>query len=92
MYYVSYKRIVYCDSEAARSTYSVVAFTLIAHFRSVAILSDFSNSSRAFPYHGALAGDPFAIDGEIFAKELKFASLAENSNMWGVGGRDVSQP
>jgi hypothetical protein len=61
-------------------------------FRSVAILSDFSNSSRAFPYHGALAGNPLATDREIFAKELEFASLAENSNMWGVGGRDVSQP
>ncbi|KAJ8586650.1 putative argininosuccinate lyase [Rhizopogon salebrosus TDB-379] len=36
---------------------------------------------------GALAGNPFAIDREFLAKELKFASLAENS-MWGVGDRD----
>ncbi|OJA14873.1 hypothetical protein AZE42_00809 [Rhizopogon vesiculosus] len=36
---------------------------------------------------GALAGNPFTIDREFLAKELKFASLAENS-MWGVGDRD----
>jgi len=36
---------------------------------------------------GALAGNPFKIDREFLAKELKFASLAENS-MWGVGDRD----
>lgn len=36
---------------------------------------------------GALAGNPFSIDREFLAKELGFASLAENS-MWGVGDRD----
>ncbi|KAG2157354.1 putative argininosuccinate lyase [Suillus clintonianus] len=36
---------------------------------------------------GALAGNPFLIDREFLAKELGFASLAENS-MWGVGDRD----
>ncbi|KAJ7751954.1 argininosuccinate lyase [Mycena metata] len=36
---------------------------------------------------GALAGNPFAVDREFLAKELGFASIAENS-MWGVGDRD----
>ncbi|KAF7322888.1 Argininosuccinate lyase [Mycena chlorophos] len=36
---------------------------------------------------GPLAGNPFAIDREFLAKELGFASIAENS-MWGVGDRD----
>ncbi|KAG9318806.1 putative argininosuccinate lyase [Chiua virens] len=36
---------------------------------------------------GALAGNPFAVDREFLARELGFASLAENS-MWGVGDRD----
>ncbi|KAJ7273600.1 argininosuccinate lyase [Mycena haematopus] len=36
---------------------------------------------------GALAGNPFAVDREFLAKELGFASVAENS-MWGVGDRD----
>ncbi|KAJ7710022.1 argininosuccinate lyase [Mycena rosella] len=36
---------------------------------------------------GALAGNPFAVDREFLAKELSFASVAENS-MWGVGDRD----
>ncbi|KAJ7063191.1 argininosuccinate lyase [Mycena amicta] len=36
---------------------------------------------------GALAGNPFVVDREFLAKELGFASVAENS-MWGVGDRD----
>ncbi|KAF7304801.1 Argininosuccinate lyase [Mycena kentingensis (nom. inval.)] len=36
---------------------------------------------------GALAGNPFQVDREFLAKELGFASIAENS-MWGVGDRD----
>ncbi|KAF7295028.1 Argininosuccinate lyase [Mycena indigotica] len=36
---------------------------------------------------GALAGNPFLVDREFLAKELGFASIAENS-MWGVGDRD----
>ncbi|KAJ6547452.1 putative argininosuccinate lyase [Mycena capillaripes] len=36
---------------------------------------------------GALAGNPFAVDREFLARELGFASIAENS-MWGVGDRD----
>ncbi|KAF7978150.1 hypothetical protein HWV62_17482 [Athelia sp. TMB] len=36
---------------------------------------------------GALAGNPFAVDRDFLAKELGFASVAENS-MWGVGDRD----
>ncbi|KAJ7940746.1 putative argininosuccinate lyase [Mycena leptocephala] len=36
---------------------------------------------------GALAGNPFAVDREFLARELGFASVAENS-MWGVGDRD----
>ncbi|KAJ7740718.1 putative argininosuccinate lyase [Mycena maculata] len=36
---------------------------------------------------GALAGNPFAVDREYLARELGFASIAENS-MWGVGDRD----
>ena len=36
---------------------------------------------------GALAGNPFAVDRTFLARELGFASLAENS-LWGVGDRD----
>jgi argininosuccinate lyase len=36
---------------------------------------------------GALAGNPFAVNREFLARELGFASVAENS-MWGVGDRD----
>ena len=36
---------------------------------------------------GALAGNPFMVDREFLAKELGFASIAENS-MYGVGDRD----
>lgn len=36
---------------------------------------------------GALAGNPFVVDREFLAKELGFASVAENS-LWGVGDRD----
>lgn len=36
---------------------------------------------------GALAGNPFAVDRDLLAKELEFLSVAENS-MWGVGDRD----
>ncbi|KAI0082746.1 argininosuccinate lyase [Panus rudis PR-1116 ss-1] len=36
---------------------------------------------------GALAGNPFVIDREFLAKELGFASIAENS-LYGVGDRD----
>jgi len=36
---------------------------------------------------GALAGNPFTINREFLAKELKFQSITENS-MWGVGDRD----
>jgi argininosuccinate lyase len=36
---------------------------------------------------GALAGNPFLVDREFLAKELGFASIAENS-LWGVADRD----
>ncbi|KAG9046949.1 argininosuccinate lyase [Tulasnella sp. UAMH 9824] len=36
---------------------------------------------------GALAGNPYGVDREFLAKELGFASIAENS-MWGVADRD----
>lgn len=36
---------------------------------------------------GALAGNPFLLDREFLAKELGFASIAENS-LYGVGDRD----
>lgn len=36
---------------------------------------------------GALAGNPFLVDREFLAKELGFASIAENS-LYGVGDRD----
>ncbi|KII88645.1 hypothetical protein PLICRDRAFT_41847 [Plicaturopsis crispa FD-325 SS-3] len=36
---------------------------------------------------GALAGNPYGVDRDFLAKELGFASVAENS-LWGVGDRD----
>ncbi|PPR02197.1 hypothetical protein CVT24_011424 [Panaeolus cyanescens] len=36
---------------------------------------------------GALAGNPFVVDREFLARELGFASVAENS-LWGVADRD----